>query len=74
MAVRRGWRGTILFEMVCETLSIEPSFLRNGLREWRRQQLEGNASHRLARRSPVVRTGRISAPSRRQSKAMQQAQ
>ena len=61
-----GGEGPFSFEMVCETLGIEPSFLRNGLKEWRRQQIEGNSARRLARRSPVVRTGRISAPSRRQ--------
>lgn len=63
-----GGDGPFSFEMVCETLGIEPNFLRSGLREWRRQQIEGNATRRLARRSPVVRTGRISAPARRQGK------
>jgi hypothetical protein len=63
-----GGEGPFSFDMVCETLSIEPSFLRSGLKEWRNQQLAGNATRRLARRSPVVRAGRISAPARRQSK------
>jgi hypothetical protein len=67
-----GGEGPFSFEMVCETLGIEPSFLRNGLKEWRRQQLDGNSARRLARRSPVVRTGHISAPGRRNSKALQQ--
>ena len=69
-----GGDGPFSFEMVCETLGIEPSFLRNGLKEWRRQQLAGSSVRRLARRSPVVRSGRISAPARRQSKAAAQAQ
>jgi hypothetical protein len=60
--------GPFSFETVCETLGIEPGFLRNGLREWRNQQLAGISTRRLARRSPVVRSGRISAPSRRDSK------
>jgi hypothetical protein len=63
-----GGEGPFSFETVCETLGIEPGFLRNGLKEWRSQQLSGMASRRLARRSPVVRAGRISAPSRRDGK------
>jgi len=63
-----GGEGPFSFETVCETLGIEPGFLRNGLKEWRNQQLSGVASRRLARRSPVVRAGRISAPSRRDGK------
>jgi hypothetical protein len=47
--------------------------LRAGLKEWRQQQLTGVSTRRLARRSPVVRTGRISAPSRRTSRAVLQA-
>ena len=65
--------GPFSFETVCETLGIEPGFLRAGLREWRQQQLTGVSTRRLARRSPVVRTGRISAPTRRTSRAVLQA-
>ena len=57
--------GPFSFETVCETLGIEPGFLRNGLKEWRAQQLAGVTTRRLARRSPVVRSGKISAPNRR---------
>jgi hypothetical protein len=57
--------GPFSFETVCETLGIEPRFLRSGLREWRNQQLAGISARRLARRSPVVRSGKISAPTRR---------
>jgi hypothetical protein len=60
--------GLFSFETVCETLGIEPHFLRAGLRAWRMQQLAGDASRRLARRSPVVRSGKISAPNRRASR------
>jgi hypothetical protein len=63
-----GGEGPFSFETVCETLGIEPQFLRKGLREWRVQQLAGISAHRLARRSPVVRSGRISAPARRDGK------
>jgi hypothetical protein len=57
--------GPFAFETVCETLGIDPSCLREGLRRWRTQQLDGMKPGRLARRSPVTRTGRISAPLRR---------
>ena len=63
-----GGEGPFSFETVCETLNIEPQFLRKGLKEWRSQQLAGISTRRLARRSPVVRSGRISAPSRRDNK------
>lgn len=63
-----GGDGPFAFETVCETLGIEPSFLRSGLKEWRAQQIAGVSPRRLARRSPVVRSGRISAPSRRTSR------
>lgn len=60
--------GLFSFTTVCETLGIEPRFLRAGLRQWRMQQLAGDSARRLARRSPVVRSGKISAPSRRASR------
>ena len=60
-----GGDGPFSFEIVCETLGIEPRFLREGLRDWRAQQASGVACRRLARRSPVVRTGRIRATVRR---------
>ncbi|HEY2484001.1 MAG TPA: hypothetical protein VGI36_02580 [Candidatus Binataceae bacterium] len=63
-----GGEGPFSFETVCETLGIEPQFLRRGLKDWRSQQLAGISTRRLARRSPVVRSGRISAPSRRENK------
>jgi hypothetical protein len=65
--------GPFSFETVCETLGIEPSFLRAGLKSWRDQQLAGVSTRRLARRSPVVRSGRISAPTRRGKRATQTA-
>jgi hypothetical protein len=68
-----GGEGPFSFETVCETLGIEPKFLRAGLKEWRNQQLAGVATRRLARRSPVVRSGRISAPARREGKRASQA-
>jgi len=68
-----GGEGPFSFETVCETLGIEPQFLRRGLLEWRNQQLAGCSPRRLARRSPVVRAGRISAPAQRRSRRMSQA-
>ena len=57
--------GPFAFETVCETLGIDPSCLREGLHRWRLQQLDGLNPPRLARRSPVTRVGRISAPLKR---------
>jgi transposase-like protein len=63
-----GGDGPFSFETVCETLGIEPHFLRGGLKQWRERQLAGGGARRLARRSPVVRSGRISVTVRRRSK------
>jgi hypothetical protein len=66
-----GGQGPFSFDTVCETLGIEPQFLRRGLIDWRNQQLNGGALRKLARRSPVVRSGRISTPSQRRKTASQ---
>ena|SRR6185312_16440679 len=60
--------GPFAFETVCETLGIEPQYLRAGLIDWRQQQLRGSARRRLARRSPVVRSGKVSAAGRRSNR------
>jgi transposase-like protein len=54
-------RGNALFSftMVCETLGIEPEYLRLGVRQWRKMQPRGDLGQRVARRSPVVRIGSI---------------
>jgi hypothetical protein len=65
--------GPFSFETVCETLGIQPQFLRSGLRAWREQQLAGTSQRRLARRSPVVRSGKISASTRRRNQQAIQA-
>jgi len=65
-----GGDGPFSFETVCETLGIEPRFLRQGLRQWREQQAAGATYRRLARRSPVVRTGRIRAHTRRRRRKL----
>jgi hypothetical protein len=57
--------GAFAFITVCETLGIDPNCLREGLRRWRVEQLDGLNPRRLARRSPVTRIGRISAPLKR---------
>ena len=66
---RRG-DGAFAFETVCETLGIDPRYLREGLRRWRVQQLDGMNPQRLARRSPVTRIGRISAPLKRRRRKL----
>ena len=65
-----GGEGPFSFDTVCETLGVEPQFLRRGLLEWRAQQLAGIMRRPLARRSPVVRNGRISAPVRRRRRKL----
>jgi hypothetical protein len=65
--------GPFAFETVCETLGIDPNCLREGLRRWRLQQLDGLNPRRLARRSPVTRAGRISAPLRRRRRNSDEA-
>jgi hypothetical protein len=62
--------GAFAFETVCENLGIDPSCLREGLRRWRAQQLDGKNPFRLARRSPVTRVGRISAPLKRRKRKL----
>jgi hypothetical protein len=57
-----GGHGPFSFDTVCETLGIEPQFLRQGLKRWRKQQLAGSARTRLTARTPVIRLGQISAP------------
>ncbi len=68
----RSAGGVFAFETVCETLGIEPSCLRAGLRRWRLQQLNGMNPRRLARRSPVTSTSRISAPLKRRRRKLSQ--
>ena len=65
--------GPFSFETVCDTLGINASCLREGLRRWRLQQLDGLNPRRLARRSPVTRVGRISAPLKRRRRKSQMA-
>jgi len=54
-----GGNALFSFTMVCETLGIEPEYLRSGLLQWRRIQPRGDLVQRVARRSPVVRNGSI---------------
>ncbi len=65
--------GPFAFETVCETLGIDPSCLREGLRRWRVRQLDGLNPRRLTRRSPVTRIGRISAPLKRRRRKLSAA-
>ena len=56
---REGGHALFSFTMVCETLGIEPEYLRSGLRKWRKTQPHGELRQRVARRSPVIRSGAI---------------
>jgi hypothetical protein len=51
------------FTVVCETLGIEPEYLRSGLRQWRGIGPRGESGQRVGRRSPVMRNGSIFAGS-----------
>jgi len=42
----REARGTFAFESVCDTLGINPDFLRDGLHRWRQLQLNGINANR----------------------------
>jgi hypothetical protein len=54
IADRKG-QGPFAFETICETLEINPDWLRESLREWRRQRLSGIDRQRQIRRLPVGR-------------------
>ena len=62
--------GPFAFETVCETLDIDPSCLREGLRRWRLQDLNGTNTRRLTRRSPVTGASRIGAPLKRRPRKL----
>jgi hypothetical protein len=62
--------GPFAYETVCETLDIDPSCLREGLRRWRRQELDGTNTRRLTRRSPVTAASRIGAPAKRRQRKL----
>ncbi len=47
--------GLFSFKIVCETLGIEPAYLRSGLRQWRDVELRSEGGQRVGRRSPVMR-------------------
>ncbi len=64
IADRKG-RGPFAFETVCETLGINPDWLRESLGEWRRQRLSGNNSQRRIRHSATTRSGPIRSSIRR---------
>jgi hypothetical protein len=54
IADRKG-QGPFAFETICETLGINPDWLRESLREWRRQRLSGIDRQRQIRHLPVGR-------------------
>jgi hypothetical protein len=58
---RDGGNAPFSFVTVCETLGIEPNYLRSGLRQWGETQSRGEGEQRVGRRSPVMRNGSISA-------------
>lgn len=54
--------GPFSYVAVCETLGIDPAYLRRALMDWKARHLAGTVRRPLVRRSPVVVTHRVSAP------------
>src|SRR5215469_12658088 len=54
--------GPFSYLNVCETLRIDPSYLRRALMDWKARRLAGQIRRPLVRRSPVMITHRVSAP------------
>ena len=61
----RTARGPFAFEAVCDALGIEPTHLREGIREWCLQLSEGMNAQRLTRRSVGRSLGPLGSPVRR---------
>ena len=54
--------GPFAYVSVCETLGIEPAYLRRALMDWKVRRLAGTVRRPLVRRSPVVINHRVSSP------------
>jgi hypothetical protein len=54
--------GPFAYVSVCETLGIDPAYLRRALMDWKVRRLAGTVRRPLVRRSPVVITHRVSSP------------
>jgi hypothetical protein len=67
--VDRNDQGPFAFEIICETLGIDPDWFRENLGEWREQRLSGNSTRRQIRRSPNARRGPIRSHVRRRRNA-----
>jgi hypothetical protein len=64
--------GPFSFQSACDVLEIAPEYLRMGLAALRTRDIAGFPKLRLGRRSPVMRSGQITSPSKkspRESKA-----
>ena len=66
----RNGDGPFTFHAICETLGIEPNSLRDGLRQWRVQQLSGMNPRRLTQRSAVTNARLVPSPIRRTRRRM----
>jgi len=54
--------GPFSYVAVCESLGIDPAYMRRALMGWKARRLAGNVRRPLVRRSPVVVTHRVSSP------------
>jgi hypothetical protein len=61
--------GPFSYVAVCETLGIDPAYMRRALMDWKTRRLAGNVRRPLVRRSPVVVTHRVSSPRERSRKS-----
>ena len=66
----RNSDGPFTFQAICETLGIEPDRLRDGLRRWRVEQLNGMNPRRLARRVSSARPVTLASRVRRVRRCM----
>jgi hypothetical protein len=62
--------GAFAFETVCETLGIDPNYLREGLRGWHLKESDRMNPRRLTRRAPVTGVGRIGGPRKRRQRKL----
>jgi hypothetical protein len=54
--------GPFSYVAICETLGIDPAYMRRALMDWKSRRLAGLVRRPLVRRSPVVITHRVSSP------------
>jgi hypothetical protein len=59
--------GVFAFESVCETLGLNPDYLRRGVTEWKKTALAQRAQAKVYQLTPAARKHKKSAPSHRRA-------